>query len=55
MSDEPRLRARERELVILRTGWRCGSEQELGQHTLVSTALRALNVQLDEGPPGWPT
>jgi alkylhydroperoxidase family enzyme len=121
------LPARERELVILRTGWRCGSEYEFGQHTLigagsgltdeeirrlamegiggwsaddavlvtatdelvadrtlsdeswaalnerwatqqvldlifavgqyalVSTALRALNVQLDEGTPGWPT
>ncbi|MGI9579387.1 MAG: carboxymuconolactone decarboxylase family protein [Microthrixaceae bacterium] len=118
---------RERELVILRTGWRCGSEYEFGQHTvigarcglteaqirrlateelagwsdddavlvtatdelvedhtlsdeswqalnerwstqqvldlifavgqytLVSTALRSLGVQLDEGTPGWPT
>lgn len=41
MSDEPRLPARERERVILRT--------------LVSTALRVLNVQLDDGTPGWPT
>lgn len=118
---------RARELVILRTGWRCGSEYEFGQHTvigarcglsdeeirrlatdgvqgwsaddaalvtatdelvgdhtlsdeswralnerwdtqqvldlifavgqyvLVSTALRSLGVQLDDGTPGWPT
>ena len=26
---------RERELVILRTGWRCGSEYEFGQHTII--------------------
>lgn len=29
------LPARERELVILRVGWRCGSEYEFGQHTLI--------------------
>ncbi len=29
------LPARERELVILRTGWRCGSEYEFGQHTVI--------------------
>ena len=49
---------RERELVILRTGWRCGSEYEFGQHTTIG-----LDVGLDEaeitrlaGPgddPGW--
>ncbi|MGH9055477.1 MAG: carboxymuconolactone decarboxylase family protein [Acidimicrobiales bacterium] len=27
--------ARERELVVLRVGWRCGSEYEFGQHTRV--------------------
>lgn len=27
--------ARERELLILRTGWRCGSEYEFGQHTVI--------------------
>jgi alkylhydroperoxidase family enzyme len=26
---------REREILILRTGWRCGSEYEFGQHTLI--------------------
>lgn len=29
------LPARERELVILRTGWRCRSAYEFGQHTLI--------------------
>jgi 4-carboxymuconolactone decarboxylase len=27
---------RERELIILRTGWRCGSEYEFGQHTIIA-------------------
>ena len=26
---------RERELLILRVGWRCGSEYEFGQHTVI--------------------
>jgi len=26
---------RERELLILRAGWRCGSEYEFGQHTII--------------------
>jgi 4-carboxymuconolactone decarboxylase len=29
------LPARERELVILRTGWRCGCAYEFGQHTVI--------------------
>lgn len=29
------LAARTRELAILRTGWRCGSEYEFGQHTVI--------------------
>jgi alkylhydroperoxidase family enzyme len=32
---EGKLPARERELVILRVGWRCGSEYEFGQHTVI--------------------
>ncbi len=32
-----RLDPRSRELVILRTGWRCGSDYEFGQHTLIAT------------------
>ena len=29
------LAPRERELVILRTGWNCGAEYEFGQHTVI--------------------
>ena len=29
------LSEREREIVILRTGWRCGSSYEFGQHTVI--------------------
>lgn len=29
------LPARERELAILRVGWRCGAEYEFGQHTII--------------------
>jgi alkylhydroperoxidase family enzyme len=32
------LPARERELVILRMGWRCGSVYEFGQHTVIGRA-----------------
>ena len=32
------LPAREREIVILRTGWRCHSEYEFGQHTVIGKA-----------------
>jgi alkylhydroperoxidase family enzyme len=37
---------REREIVILRTGWRCGSEYEFGQHTTigVDAGLTAVEV-----------
>ncbi len=34
------LPARERELAILRVGWRCGSDYEFGQHTVIGTAGR---------------
>ena len=30
---------RERELVILRVGWRCGSDYEFGQHTLIGRGV----------------
>lgn len=33
------LPARERELAILRTGWRCGSEYEFGQHTVIGATV----------------
>ena len=53
-----KLPARDRELVILRTGWRCRSEYEWGQHVLIA---QRSGVTLDEihrvaaGPdaPGW--
>ncbi len=44
---------RERELVILRTGWRCRSRYEFGQHTVIgeragltSDEIRALTVDV---------
>ncbi|HRW39596.1 MAG TPA: carboxymuconolactone decarboxylase family protein [Aquihabitans sp.] len=33
------LPARERELLILRVGWRCGSEYEFGQHTVIGQSV----------------
>jgi len=49
---------RERELVILRTGWRCGSEYEFGQHTVIGlgTGLDDAEVVRLTKPadtPGW--
>ena len=49
---------RQRELVILRTGWRCGSEYEFGQHTVIGLAsgLDAADITRITGPvddPGW--
>ena len=51
------LPARERELVILRTGWRCGSAYEFGQHTVIGLEtgitddeIRALTQPLDAHP-----
>lgn len=48
---------RERELVILRVGWRCGSEYEFGQHTIIGRRdgltddeIRRLAM---EGVDGW--
>jgi 4-carboxymuconolactone decarboxylase len=49
---------RERELVILRIGWRCGAEYEFGQHTIIGKRagitedeVRALTRDLEDG--GW--
>ena len=51
------LPARERELAILRTGWRCGSEYEFGQHTVIGLAsgisrqeIEALTRPLEDHP-----
>lgn len=51
------LPARERELIILRTGWRSQSEYEFGQHTTIGLAagLSASEVAAlaDVGAGGW--
>lgn len=33
------LPSREREIVILRVGWRCGAEYEFGQHTVIGASV----------------
>jgi 4-carboxymuconolactone decarboxylase len=52
------LPARERELAILRVGWRCGAEYEFGQHTVIGQRagithdeISALTGELEDG--GW--
>jgi 4-carboxymuconolactone decarboxylase len=52
------LPARERELIILRTGWLCQSEYEWGQHVLISRAAGIPDEEIarvKNGPdaPGW--
>jgi len=49
---------RQRELLILRTGWLCHSEYEWGQHVLVGKAAGLTDAEIariKEGPeaPGW--
>lgn len=48
---------RERELLILRVGWRCGSEYEFGQHTLIGRRLGLTDDEIrrlaTEGLDGW--
>ena len=53
-----KLPARDRELVILRTGWRCGSEYEWGQHVLLAEraglAVEEIHrVREGADAPGW--
>jgi 4-carboxymuconolactone decarboxylase len=53
-----RIPARERELVILRTGWLCRSEYEWGQHVLIARGSGISDEEIArvrEGPgaPGW--
>jgi alkylhydroperoxidase family enzyme len=53
-----KLAARERELLILRTGWRCRSEYEWGQHVLIGRQAGLTDHEVDrikDGPqaPGW--
>ncbi|HEY3189851.1 MAG TPA: carboxymuconolactone decarboxylase family protein, partial [Solirubrobacteraceae bacterium] len=52
------LPARERELLILRTGYNCGSDYEWGQHVRIAEAIgmeRAEILRVAEGPDaeGW--
>ena len=53
-----KLPPRDRELAILRTGWRCGSEYEWGQHVLIGRAAGLTDAEIQRiqaGPdaPGW--
>lgn len=52
-----RLPARERELVILRVGWRAGSEYEFGQHSAIGTTAGLTEQEIarlaDCGPGAW--
>jgi len=53
-----KLAARERELLILRTGWRCRSEYEWGQHVLIGRRAGLSDEEIgrvQDGPdaPGW--
>ena len=48
---------RERELAILRTGWRCGSEYEFGQHTVIGARIGVTEQEIarlaTESIAGW--
>jgi 4-carboxymuconolactone decarboxylase len=46
-----KLTPRHRELLVLRTGWRCGSEYEWGQHALVahSAGLTQAEIRRTQG------
>ena len=49
---------RDRELLILRTGWRCRAEYEWGQHVVIGKACGISDeeiLRITEGPdtPGW--
>jgi len=48
---------RERELVILRAGWRCGSEYEFGQHTVIGRRCGLTDDEIrrlgTDGLGGW--
>lgn len=53
-----RLPARERELMVLRTGWLCGSEYEWAQHVLVGRSAGLTDAEIERvtlGPDadGW--
>ncbi|HET7309952.1 MAG TPA: carboxymuconolactone decarboxylase family protein [Mycobacteriales bacterium] len=48
---------REREIVILRVGWRCGSDYEFGQHTLIGKHVGLTDDEIGrlatQGLDGW--
>ena len=49
---------RDREILILRTGWRCRAEYEWGQHVIIGKAVTLTDeeiLRITEGPdaPGW--
>lgn len=53
-----KLTARDRELLILRTGWRCRSAYEWGQHVLIARKSGITDEEIERiksGPdaPGW--
>lgn len=53
------LPARERELLILRTGWLCRSEYEWGQHVIIGKGVGLTDAEIaliKDGPdvPDWP-
>jgi alkylhydroperoxidase family enzyme len=50
--------ARERELLILRTGWNCRAEYEWGQHVVIGKMVGITDAEIEritQGPdaPGW--
>ena len=52
------LSARDRELLILRTGWRCGAPYEWGQHIVIARAVGITDEEIQrvaDGPDaaGW--
>jgi len=47
-----RIPARERELLILRTGWNCGSPYEWGQHVPIATRAGLTAEEIDRVPAG---
>jgi 4-carboxymuconolactone decarboxylase len=49
---------RERELLILRTGWLCRSEYEWGQHVIIAKGVGVTDEEIERvkagpGAPGW--
>jgi 4-carboxymuconolactone decarboxylase len=54
------LPARDREIVILRTAWRCRSVYEWGQHVRLARVAGLTDAEIDRIPdgaddPGWPS